>query len=399
MDEPFDFRPYITVVLRHWRLLLGGAIISGLLAIGLSFLLPPTYEAQALVLVVDPSQLVQFDPRFETIDEIRPRQAYPVLALSDSLLDTLLADVAAELDEPDTLKELREAVTISASNDPSLLELHVEHSDPATAALIANRWAELFVSQANQVIGDQSEVQVTFYMEQRDVTQQTLESAQQALAEFQAGNRQTIVKAQLESRETALEMYLTQQQALVLLQQDISTLRTQLTEQNGPLLPADHLAYLLIYERIFGRAEAGSAIEWQIPAAVESAVSREQLVTALDILQTTLITRSNNLTEQIEQLEPLILSAQHELELLKADEERLRQTVRLSSETYTALVRKVAEEQITSQDTSRGLRLVSPAITPQEPVAPQKLLNGLLAAMVALVSLVAVLLFRQWQAS
>lgn len=398
MDESFDFRPYIETLLQHWRLLLAGAVLSGLLAIGLSFLLPPTYQAQVLVLIVDPSQLVQFDPRFETIDEIRPRQAYPVLGLSDSLLQALLTSMAADVDEPDTLKELREIVAISASNDPSLLELEVEHSDPASAALIANRWAELFVTQANQVIGDQNEGQVAFYVTQRDGAYLALESAQGTLAEFQAGNRKTIVRAQLENQATALATYLAQQQDLVLLQQDILTLRTQLAEQNGPLLPGDQLAYLLIYQRMFAPVGTGPTIEWQIPVA-EPTSGREQVIIALDALQTALAGRADNLTELIEQLEPRILAAQHELELLTADEDRLRQAVRLAVETYTALVRKVAEEQITSQDTSRGLRLVSPAITPQEPIAPQKLLNGLLAAMVTLAALVVVILFRHWQAA
>jgi len=399
MDEPFDFRPYIEALLQRWRLLLGGAVLAGILAVGLSFLLPPTYEAHTLVLIVDPSQLVQFDPRFETVDEIRPRQAYPVLALSDSLLQTLLQNVALEVDEPDTLRELRNLVSVSASSDPSLLELTVEHHDPASAALIANHWAELFVSQANLVIGDQSEVQVAFYIEQRDMARLALDEAEQTLAEFQAGNRQSIVKAQLESHKMALATYLAQQQAIELLQQDIITLRTQLIGQNGPLLAADQLALILIYERVFGERDASPTIELQIDGAAEPTTSREQAVTSLATLQTALTTWSNNLVEQIGQLEPAILAVQQELEVLTADEDQLRQTARLASETYTALVRKVAEEQITSQDTSRGLRLASPAITPQEPVAPQKILNGLLAAMVALVSLMAVVLFRHWQTS
>lgn len=399
MDELFDFRPYVEALLQRWRLLLGGGVLAGILAVGLSFLLPPTYEAHTLVLIVDPSQLVQFDPRFETVDEIRPRQAYPVLALSDNLLQTLLQNVASEVDEPDTLRELRNLVSVSASSDPSLLELRVEHSDPTSAALIANQWAELFVSQANQVIGDQSADQVAFYVEQRDMARLALDEAEKALAEFQASNRQSIVKAQLENHETALATYLTQQQDLVLLQQDIITLRTQLTGQNGPLLVADQLALILIYERVFGERDAGPTIELQIDGVTEPTTSREQAVTSLDTLQTALTTRSNHLIEQIDQLEPAILAVQQELEVLTTDEDQLRQTARLASETYTALVRKVAEEQITSQDTSRGLRLASPAIIPQEPLAPQMILNGLLAAMVALVSLTAVVLFRHWQTS
>ena len=398
MDELFDFRPYIEALTRRWRLLLGGTVLAGILAVGLSFLLPPTYEAHTLVLIVDPSQLVQFDPRFETVGEIRPRQAYPVLALSDSPLQTLLQYIATkEIKEPNTLKELQDILSVSTSSDPSLLELRVEHSDPASAALIANHWTELFVAQANQVIGDQSEDQVAFYIDQRNMALLALDDTEQMLAEFQAGNRQTIVKAQLESHQMALDIYLAQQQALVLLQQDIITLRTQLTGQNGPLLPADHLALMLLYGRVFGETDTSPTIELQVDGTATQTASREQVIASLDTLQTALTTRSNNLVEQISQLEPAILGIQEELEILTADEEQLRQAVRLASETYTALVRKVAEEQITSQDTSRGLRVASPAITPQEPIAPQKMLNGLLAAMVALVSLMAVVLFRHWQ--
>lgn len=399
MDEMFVFRPYIEALIKRWRLLLGGTILAGILATGLSFLLPPTYEAHTLVLIVDPGQLVQFDPRFETVDEIRPRQAYPVLATNDSLLHTLLQNVASEVDEPDTLNELRDMVSVSASSDPSLLELRVEHDDPVSAALIANHWAELFVSQANQVIGDQDEGQMAFYTEQRDVARLALDDAEQLLAEFQAGNRQTIVKTQLESHKIALATYLTQQQDILLLQQDIITLRTQLTGQNGPLLPADQLALILIYGRVFGEGDTTPTIELQIDGTASSTTEREQILGSLNTLQTALTARSDNLTDQTNQLEPAILALQQELQVLTADEEQLRQAVRLASETYTALVRQVSAEQITSQDTSRGLRQASPAIIPEDPIAPQKILNGLLAAMVAFVSLVTVVLFRQWQTS
>jgi uncharacterized protein involved in exopolysaccharide biosynthesis len=44
----------------------------------------------------------------------------------------------------------------------------------------------------------------------------------------------------------------------------------------------------------------------------------------------------------------------------------------------------------------RGLRLASPAIIAEEPVAPRKLLNGVLTAAVALILFIAVTAVRHW---
>jgi uncharacterized protein involved in exopolysaccharide biosynthesis len=396
MDEMFDIRPYIEVLLRRWRLLIGGTVLAGILAVVISFFLPPTYEANALVLIVDPNQLIQFDPRFETVDETRPRQVYPTLAASDSLLQMLLQEMAPEVDEPDTLRELRDIIAVSTSSDPSLLELMVKHRDPAVAAQIANRWAELFIAQANEVVGDQSRGQVDFYRRQRDSAQEVLSDARQQLVEFQARNRNRFVKAELVNRETLLRESLEEQQRIVLLQSDIVTLHSHLLAQSGPLITADQYALLLLFGRAFGEENLMAPLELQVDADFATTTDRSQVITILDTLQTTLTGQWDNLDEQINQLEPEILALQQELQILTAEEEQLQQDLTLVSETYAALARRVSEEEITSQDTSRGLRLAGPAIIPAEPVGPPKLLNGLLAAVAAFAGLVVVVLFRHW---
>ncbi len=380
----------------RWRILVGGTFLAAVLAIVISFFLPPTYQAEALVLIVDPNQLLQFDPRFETVDETRPRQAYPTLATTDNLLQMLLEEIGLEVDEPDTLKELREIVSVSTSSDPSLLELRVEHHDPITAANIANKWANLFIFQANQVVGDQSQAQLDFYRAQRDEARTTLDNAQQQLVEFQAQNRIRFIRAELTNLETVLSESLEEQKQIVRLQQDISVLQSQLEAQNGPLITADQYALLLLYGRVFSDEQTALPIELQLSTDTATTTDQSQVLTILDNLQTTLTDQWETLDEQINDLEPDILSLQESLQVVAAEEEEIVQEVTLASETYTALARQLAEEEITSQDTSRGLRLAGTAVAPEEPVAPQKLLNGLLAAVVAFASLVVVIVFRHW---
>lgn len=396
VDDPFDFRPYLNALLRRWWLLLGGSLLAGLIVFALSFLLPPTYRANALVLVVDPRQLVQFDPRFETVNDDRPLQAYPELALSDSILQTLLAEIGPQVTEPKTREELRELLSVSAGNDPSLLRLTVHHRDAETAALIANRWAEIFVTQINNVLGDQTSEQVAFYQEQRSQARNNLVMAEQSLADFQAINRTAIISATLQTLETSVASYVAAQEEIKLLQQDITALRQQLAAQDGALLPAEQLAVLLLYTRAFNGRATSLPLELQLDSLTTPDVGRAQLIATLDALLETLDATAAELAGQVESLEPQILQLQQERQALVAEEVRLRQEANLAMEAYTALARRATEEEITSQDTSRGLRLASPAIEPEQPVAPIALLNGLLAAVFVFAALLIAILFQQW---
>jgi polysaccharide biosynthesis transport protein len=396
VDDTFDFHPYVDALLRRWRFIVGGTIVAGLLAVILSFLIPPTYEASALVLVTAPRQVIQFDPRFETVDEIRPLQAYPQLATSDNLLQTLLAQIAPEITEPKTLADLRQTISVAALADPSLLRLTVRHRDPATAAFIANRWAELLVVEVNELLGDQGSEQVQFFAAQRDEARHQLDVTEQALGNFQAVNRVRLVTAELLALEDSLALLLAKQQNAELLQGDIATLRSQLAAQEGVLLPADHIAVLLLYQRAFAGDQPASSIELQIDSTLLATADRRQLITILDTLQAALLAAAGDVSSRADALEPRILALQHELETLTNEEERLRQEALLATESYTALALQVIGQEITAQDTRRGLQLASPAIIAEEPVAPRKILNGLLAAVVAFMALVAVTVFRHW---
>jgi uncharacterized protein involved in exopolysaccharide biosynthesis len=180
------------------------------------------------------------------------------------------------------------------------------------------------------------------------------------------------------------------------LQQDITALRQQLVAQNGPLLPADQLAVLLLYTRAFNGGAASLPLELQLDSVMAPDIERDQLIATLDALLETLAATAAELAGQVDSLEPQILQLQQEGQALTAEEIRLRQEADLAMEAYTALARRATEEEITSQDTSRGLRLASQAITPEEPVAPIALLNGLLAAVFVFAALLLVILFRQW---
>jgi uncharacterized protein involved in exopolysaccharide biosynthesis len=231
LEEEVDLRPYVELLLRNWMWVVGGAFLAAVVAFGLSSLVPPTYEATALVAVTEPRQRVQFDPRFETVDGGRPLEAYPELAASDELLQNVLAEMDPPLDNVTDLRQFRRMVEARSGSDPSLVRLSVQYGDRDEAARIVNTWARLFVAWANEIYGDQNGEQVHFFERQLEQTEAELETAEQALIDFQARNRVDIISNQLNSLSELQAQYLRDQNAALFLIQDLQGLRDQLATQ------------------------------------------------------------------------------------------------------------------------------------------------------------------------
>ena len=101
--------------LASWKIIIGLPLIVGILAaVYFVFLQTPSYEATALVAVTEASFSVEVttDSRVTTTDDLTSSyDAYPELALSDSLIDELyrepsLADVwPSDIQDSEELKE------------------------------------------------------------------------------------------------------------------------------------------------------------------------------------------------------------------------------------------------------------------------------------------------------
>ena len=77
MEEEIDLREYVEVLIRYWKWIVRAALAAAVVALVVSLLLPPTYEATALVAVTKPRYAMQFDPRFEILNDVQPNyEAY-----------------------------------------------------------------------------------------------------------------------------------------------------------------------------------------------------------------------------------------------------------------------------------------------------------------------------------
>jgi succinoglycan biosynthesis transport protein ExoP len=397
MEEEIDLRAYVAVLIRYWKWIAGLVLVAAATALVVSLLLPPAYEASAVVIITEPRYQMQFDPRFATVDQWTPAyKAFPTLATSDEVLQRVLASYTPSPEagiEEWKLKTLSGMVEATSEGDPSLVVLRVRSRSPEDAAAIANLWADALARHGNQIYSE-SEDDVAFFEEQVAQAGQALDDADAALVEFEARNQASTVDAQLESLRQAQADYLADQRAIAYIVQDIQGLRAQLAQQPGdrPVSMADDLTTLLLQIKAFNLlqaeargAQASAPIQLQISSAGSfSDKSPAEQIAFLDDLVTTLEAKSSKIDGRLAELEPQVLALQQQLQEVDAESERLTSARDLTSETYKTLARKLEEARISAREENGVLQVGSYAAVPETPVSPRKLLNTAVAGTLGL---------------
>jgi succinoglycan biosynthesis transport protein ExoP len=393
--EEIDLSVYIDVLIKYWKWMAGITVVAAITAAIVSFVLPPVYQATALVVITKPQYQMQFDPRFQTVpfeQRSMPFKAYAALATNSELLEHLSVALESHL-EPEERMGAMEATT--SKDDPSLIELTVNNSDPDQATLIANTWADLYIQWINELYEASGQDKV-FFEQQLDAANANLQTIEEEIITFQAENRVGVIQAQLEAKKSALANYLAVGNALELIVQDARALQERLKLQGSGEFSssADDLAALLLNIEAFGfvgngqsDGEArGVAIQLQVPndTDVSSKTVRQQ-IEYLDNLIVALGSKAQAMKAKAEAITPDILSLQKELQAVGTEEQRLERARKVADEVYLTLSRKYEEARIAAEDESGQVRLASKARVPKVPVAPNKTRNVTLGAGLGLV--------------
>ena len=431
MEEEIDLREYILVLLKHWKWIAGVTLVAAVVALVVSFLLPPTYEATALLAVTRPRYVMQFDPRIAPVESVSsaviqpPYKAYPELASSDEVLQELLAQLNPRLEKVETVEDLRELIKAKSGTDQSLVILTVRWKDPEKAAEVANLWAEILVRRANEIYGSAGESQFQFYQQQLQRAEEELRTAEEALVAFQARNQESILEHQLGSRRQMHADYLAAQREIAYIIQDIRGLREQLSRQpaDQSVGLSDQLTVLFLEIKAFNahasqsgelltlrdrefleikafNAHASAPIQLQVDsAATLSDKSLAEQIAFLDELVRVLEEKSAEIEGQISALEPEILALQQQLQEVYTENDRLTRARDVARETYITLARKVEEQRIAAEDNTGDVRIASRAAAPEEPASPRKLLNTAVAGVLGLMlSVFGVFMAEWWRA-
>jgi uncharacterized protein involved in exopolysaccharide biosynthesis len=265
-DEGLSLLDLALPLAQHWKLLLIGPLLAGLVALGLTYLMKPIYTSRTVFLPPQQQQsaaaaaVAQLGALSGLIGGAAslksPADQYVTLLQSTSIADRLidefkLVQVYDTKYRFEARKELADNSRIALGKKDGLITVEVEDTDPQRAAAIANRHVDELRRLTSQLALTEAQQRRVFFEEQLKKTRDDLTKAQTALeaSGFSAGALRAEPKAaaegyaRLRAEATAAEVRLQTlrrglsestpevQQALATL----AALRSQLARTEAPI--------------------------------------------------------------------------------------------------------------------------------------------------------------------
>ena len=420
--EEISLRELIEVLLKNKRIIAVITILSILISSVVSFLvLEPVYEAKTILMasnLYNKQQAVQ-----QTADGVEAllntMSQYPQMTIETYKEQInnpqILQQTIDELKLTDrniTRRELKNMITLSTIKDTNLITIAIEYSDKKMASDIANTIARKFTDFVSDKAKEQATKSSNYIKLQMDVEKENLD---QVLLEYKT--------------------YLSQPRGLNELQKEVDSKLDLITQYKSDLLNANieeqkNRASLSAAERQLKNTPQKITVnrslldEPYMSQAIENTtgksskelfgvrVEAEEVndsYTALKDIVNTLNVELAKIAAEKSSLQVGISALQKELETLQADlgdkqhqDIIIQEKVKFAQDTYNSFLKTYEETRISKSSAigDASIIIISAAVEPMQPVAPNKKLNIAIAAILGLMLSIFVAFFREyWRTS
>lgn len=436
MEQEISLRELIEVLLKHKKLI---AIITGVtfaLSLIISFITPPVYEARTTLLVNPIGSQQKNKEITSSADVLDTISQYPEMSVEtykeQFLNSEVLQAAIKELDLKDEsgnlmkTRSLREKVTVEVIDGTNLIKVSVRDRDPQLASDIVNTLNEKFIDFITAMTKRKSLQAVEAITEQLEVEKKALDEEAKKKRD-----------------------YLMSSQDIEILNQEIVTLRDQLTAYKSSLIDVDKqieadLISLKTMEKsgirsnidiveieskiqLKGTQTGGQAVLGENGENSNSNNANSYKATDSSTMEQAIeikLTNTSNLsdamlTAQRTQIETRLVQNVSEKEVLEKKIDELQQRLSdlratLATEEYkynevmrdyelaeasfeAYQVKKSEAEQNAAADIGRASIIVSsPAVVPDIPSSPNKMLNLAIGIVLGLMAGVFVSFFKEY---
>ncbi|MGC8880305.1 MAG: GumC family protein [Anaerolineae bacterium] len=388
LEDEIDLRQYIRTLLRYWRWIVGLSIVAAVLAFAISSVLPPQYEATALVAITGPRYHMQFDPRMQDVpfDPKQFTKGYAAIATGDELLTTLLEATNSGVSTGNaalSLVDLKAALDAQAVGDGNLVQLTARAGDPEEAAHLANMWAERYVIQLNMLYGQRQELSTleAQVAQAKAAVERTDQELARLRREYGIGFRPSAapdvveplgIVYQLQAKTRLLADYEARASKIAQLLEEARAV----AQRAGGAAPA--IVSGLIADMLgLGQLNTVGMPQVQISLGdLDVEASLAALVEALEAKQAAT-------QEAIAQLQSEVTSLQAEVAARQMRLEQLLRDQQLNQNTYLTLANKLEETRV--EVNGDIARIASRAAMPEKPSSPRRMFNTALAAVAAVI--------------
>ncbi|MGI6551851.1 MAG: GumC family protein [Bacillota bacterium] len=416
MEEEISLRELIEILLQG-KWIIGGITVLALLASGFIsyFVLEPTYEARATMLVVEPKIEVRgidssaLSVYLESLSETLQLSldTYKNQVKNPAILDRVRKKL--DLDpQKYTIRSLSNMIKVTVPEKTNLMEIAVTNPDPRLAADLANTLAEEFVAFIDDQGKKRVDRSIPILEDQLATAQENLD---QALDEYTRFLSETRGVDHLEKAyEVKVALLTNLQTNLVTARLELDAIKAGLVEGEKNLqnispviiteksLGEDQLLRAYVEEKTKGDLSQLVGIKMQSEEVNQAYVALLEQVNMDKITAGQLQSRIAGLEEAISRTSGEVEALQIELAEKKAVEERLQNRLNNAKNNYDRIMAKYQDALAASSIEGAGaqINLVAPAWAPAAPVGPRKLFNLALAGILGAALGVLTALFRHY---
>lgn len=307
---------------------------------------------------------------------------------------------------------LKNMVTLETIKDTNLITVTVKYSDRKLAADIANTIANKFTNFVSEKAKEQTTKSSNYIKQQMDVEKENLDKV---LLEYKTYLSQprglNELQKELDSKLELITQYKTDLMNAGVEEQKIraSLAAAEKQLQNTPqkitvkrsLLDEPYISQAL--EDKTGKSSQDLfGIRVEAEEVNDSYIQLKSLVSNLSIELAEVMAQKNNLEKEISILQQELESLQGDLAVRQHEDMIMQEKVKFAQDTYNAFLEKYEETRIASSSAigEAAIILVSPAVEPLQPVAPNKKMNIAVAGVLGLMLGVFAAFFKEyWQTS
>jgi non-specific protein-tyrosine kinase len=338
-EETIDLKKYFRLLKRWLWLLILGLILGSAAAYGGSRLQTPVYQAVTKLMVTRGRAADQSLDIISYYNATQLSQTYLQLLQTDTVLNAAAQRLAVDLAQFN--------VEVSVVRDTSILDVAVEHTDPALAATLANTLVEVLIEK-------NEEIQSVRYVQ--------MEASLQAQ------------KSQLETQIASLQEQITQASRRTVAEQE-RWLQDQISSLE---IEADALAAEI--------PTLGAPVDPALRAALEQKQARlDQVNQLLPLYKKSY----NDLLVYGTQVDAANTASDAQLSLLNT-------TLALYQQIYQSVLSNLESVRLASLENTPSVVPIEVAAVPQVPVRPRLLLNTALGGLTGFMLVIGVLVLNEY---
>ncbi|MBO8173575.1 MAG: hypothetical protein H0Z33_17040 [Bacillaceae bacterium] len=415
MEEEISLRELIDIIWRgKWLIILITAfavVASGILSF---FVLDPQYEAKATLMVQDINRRPA--AQGNTLEDMLSSLAeYPSLTMDTYKTQitgvSMMRQVVHELNLEDqygiTPEQLKNMIHINVPNNTNLMEVKVQHTNPALAADIVNSVSRQFTQFVTEQSRKQIQKSVTYIEEQLIEEEKHYKQVEEEWKAFlQQPNGVDELEQEISAKLKKLTEFKTELlENQILIDSKLAAYEKstqQLANMDQKVVTEDSLANHPLLNELSESSESLkdlSSLKIESEQLNQSYVALEGKSHELMIELRELQVKQTSLQKQIESLQNNLDDLQIQLVEKQLEHDRLSQKLESARNSYRAFLNKLNEVRLaTSVDVGeKNVMIVAEAEVPENPVGPKKLLNMAIAAVVGgMVSVFVVFIREYW---